>query len=285
MEVLELEEQTTVRMVPSIRKDKLLKYLVVIPAVVYVVISLYLIITTRRRLASATVSQQAAMNRLERRQGSLEADLKISNEVWAERLGWTTQQLQEKFQQGLQSRTSALQRQQQAVEQRLQLQNDQIDHISGEVADVRGDLGGTKKEVAETRTDLESTKVKLERAIGDLTGQSSLIARTREDLEELRHRGDRNYYEFTLYKGTHPTQVSTVRLQLKKADPKKSKFTLTVSADDRVIEKKDRGAGEPLQFYTGRDRALYEVVIFTVEKNKVAGYLSTPKSASTGITR
>jgi hypothetical protein len=66
-------------------------------------------------------------------------------------------------------------------------------------------------------------------------------------------------------------------LQLKKADARKNKFTLSVLADDRVIEKKDRGAAEPLQFYTGRDRILYEVVIFTVEKNKVTGYLSTPK--------
>jgi hypothetical protein len=34
---------------------------------------------------------------------------------------------------------------------------------------------------------------------------------------------------------------------------------------------------EPLQFYTGRDRQLYEVVVFTVDKNKVSGYLSAPK--------
>ena len=64
--------------------------------------------------------------------------------------------------------------------------------------------------------------MKLDRAIGDLTGQSSLIAHTREDLEELRHRGDRNYYEFILNKGGRPTQFSTVALQLKKADAKKS---------------------------------------------------------------
>lgn len=66
--------------------------------------------------------------------------------------------------------------------------------------------------------DLESTKVKLDRAVGDLTGQSSVIARTREELEELRHRGDRNYYEFNLNKGERPTRLSTVSLQLKKAD-------------------------------------------------------------------
>ena len=161
-------------------------------------------------------------------------------------------------------------------------QNAATDQVTFEVAEVQSELSGAKKEIAATRADLESTKVKLDRAVGDLTGQSSLIAHTREDLEELRHRGDRNYFEFTLNKGERPTQLSTISLQLKKADPKKNKFTLNVIADDRVIEKKDRGVAEPLQFYTGRNRQLYEVVIFTVEKNKVTGYLSTPKT--TGLT-
>ena len=48
-------------------------------------------------------------------------------------------------------------------------------------------------------------------------------------------------------------------------------------ADDRTIEKKNRTIFEPLQFYTGRDRQLVEVVVFTVDKNKVSGYLSAPK--------
>jgi|SRR5215469_4843818 len=49
----------------------------------------------------------------------------------------------------------------------------------------------------------------------------------------------------------------------------------TVSADYRIIEEEGiiRGIAEPLQFYTGRDRLVYEVVIFTFEKNKVTGYL------------
>lgn len=66
-------------------------------------------------------------------------------------------------------------------------------------------------------------------------------------------------------------------MQLKSADPKRGKYTLNVVADDHVIEKKDRTMFEPLQFYTGRDRRLYELVVFTVDKGKVSGYVSTPK--------
>ncbi len=39
-----------------------------------------------------------------------------------------------------------------------------------------------------------------------------------------------------------------------------------------------------LQFYTGRDHMLYEVVIFTAGKNSISGYLSTPKNAPTPVT-
>ena len=145
---------------------------------------------------------------------------------------------------------------------------------------MRTELSGARTDIATTRTELASTNAKLNSAIGDLNGQSHLIARTRDELEELKHRGDGNYYEFTLYKGSHPTPVSTVSLQLKKVNPKKNKFTLNVIADDRTIEKKDRGVAEPLQFYTGRDHLLYEVVIWTTESNGVTGYLSTPKSTN-----
>ena len=86
-------------------------------------------------------------------------------------------------------------------------------------------------------------------------------------------------------KGAHPKPVSTVSLQLKKTDAKRSKFTLNVIADDRTIEKKDRTVAEPLQFYTGRDRMLYEIVVFTVDKKKITGYMSTPKSAPAPIVK
>jgi len=197
-------------------------------------------------------------------------------------LGITEQGLQ----QSLQARAAGLQRQQQRLAKQLQQeteeQQEQMGQVTGEVANVRTELGGAKTDIAATRTELASTNARLNSAIGDLNGQSHLIARTREELEELKHRGDRNYFEFTLYKGAY-TPVSTVSLQLKKVNPKKNKFTLNVIADDRTVEKKDRGIAEPLQFYTGRDHQLYEVVIWTTENNRVTGYLSTPKSATVAM--
>jgi hypothetical protein len=143
-----------------------------------------------------------------------------------------------------------------------------------DVNKLSGDVGGVKN-------DLDDTKAKLERATGDMGVMSGLIARNHDDLEELKRRGDRNYYEFTLQKSKTPQRVGPVQMSLNKTDPKKSKYTMTVLADDKAIEKKDKTTGEPVQFYVkgAAKQSPYEIVVFEVNKNQVTGYLSTPKSA------
>jgi hypothetical protein len=111
---------------------------------------------------------------------------------------------------------------------------------------------------------------------------SGLIAKNHDDLEELRRRGDRNYYEFTIQKQKTPQRVGPVQISLNKADQKKSKYTITVLADDKSIEKKDKTSGEPVQFYMKGSARLtpYEIVVFDVGKNQITGYLSTPKDTA-----
>jgi len=143
-----------------------------------------------------------------------------------------------------------------------------------DVNKLNGDMTGVKN-------DLDATKSRLDRATGDMGVMSGLIARNHDDLEELKRKGDRNYYEFTLLKSKTPQRVGPVQVSLSKTDPKKSKYTMTVLADDKSIEKKDKTTGEPVQFYVkGTARySPYEIVVFEVGKNQVTGYLSTPKSA------
>jgi chromosome segregation ATPase len=155
----------------------------------------------------------------------------------------------------------------------------QVTAVSSAVTDVKTDVGGVKTDVAKTQSDLANAETQLTSMRGDLNGHSSLIARNAEELEVLKHKGDRNYYEFTLVKG-QKKPVGTVSLELRKADAKKSRYTLVVYADDKQYEKKDRNLNEPLQFYAGKDPALMEIVVNAVSaKNTVTGYLSTPKGA------
>ena len=247
------------------------KWILLLVAVIYVAGSAYFLFDLRGRLDKLGTDQAASkaqIEQLNKRMQSAEAEA----ETLGQQVGMTKKELSD--------RAAELQRQQRAAEARLAAeQKQEIGKVSGEVAGVKTDVGGVKTDVESTKADLAATKAKLESTIGDLGVQSGLIAHTRDDLEILKHKGDRNYYEFTLVKGARPQPVSTVSLQLRKTDQKKGKFTMNVTADDRTIEKKDRNVAEPIQFYTGREHMLYEMVVWTVDKNKVTGYLSTPKNA------
>jgi hypothetical protein len=140
-------------------------------------------------------------------------------------------------------------------------------------------VGGVKTDLTKTQGDVSTALSQLESVRGDLTQTNSVIARNHDELVTLEHKGDRNFYEFTLSKG-QKKPVGTVSLELKKTDSKRNKFTLDIYADDKVYEKKDRNVNEPMQFYSGKDPSLYEIVVNTINsKNQITGYLSTPKGA------
>lgn len=205
------------------------------------------------------------------------ADLKGHIEVTEQKVGMTVAELAQ-----AKSRAESIRKEQQASDQKLTAQLSQVKKENAEqIGAVATEVGGAKKDIEATKNDLEATKGKLERATGDMGVMSGLIARNHDDLEELKRRGDRNYYEFTLTKSKNGQKVGPTQLTLTKVDPKKSKYTLTVLVDDRTIEKKDKTAGEPVQFYVkGSGRATpYEIVVFDVGKNQATGYLSTPKDA------
>jgi predicted nucleic acid-binding Zn-ribbon protein len=204
------------------------------------------------------------------------ADLKGHLEVTQQRVGMSQAEIAKAT-----SRAEAIRKEQQAADQKLTAQLTQVQKENEEkIGAVATEVGGAKKDIEATKSDLEATKGKLERSLGDMNVMSGLIARNHDDLEELRRRGDRNYYEFTVKKTKTPQRVGPIQVNLSKTDPKKSKYTMTVFADDRQIEKKDKTSGEPVQFYVGTSRsAPFEIVVFNVGKDQITGYLSTPKDA------
>lgn len=255
------------------------KWILLVLAALYVAGSGYLLYDQRGKidkLGQEDVTTNGQIADLTKRMEAAESD----NETLAKQLGMTKTELAQ--------RSAELQAQQRSAEARLaaeqKKQASQVSQVSGEVASVKTDVGGVKTDVASTKTELAATEAKLQSTIGDLGQQSGLIANTRSDLEILKHKGDRNYYEFTLVKGAKPQPVGTVSLQLKKTDEKRGKFTLNVTSDDKTIEKKDRNISEPIQFYSGRDHNLFELVVWTVTKKQVTGYLSTPRNVPTPVT-
>jgi archaellum component FlaC len=146
-------------------------------------------------------------------------------------------------------------------------------------------VGSLTEHVDTVKTEVDKNREELEKAIkdlktvrGDLGVQSGLIATNGEEVAALRRLGERDYYEFDLTKTKQPVRVGNVRVKLRKADMKRQKFTLELYADDKKIEKKDKTLLEPVQFYVIGSRIPYELVVNKVEKNRIVGYIATPKT-------
>jgi hypothetical protein len=203
------------------------------------------------------------------------ADIKGQLDVTSQKVGMTQAEVAD-----AKSRAESIRKMQVASDQKLTAQISTAQKESEDkIGVVATDLTGAKKDIETTRGDLEATKSKLERTNGDMGVMSGLIARSHDDLEELKRRGDRNYYEFTVQKAKTPQRIGPVQMTLNKTDLKKSKYTVTVMVDDKSIEKKDKTSGEPVQFYVkgAARQAPYEIVVFDVGKNQISGYLATPK--------
>jgi chromosome segregation ATPase len=166
-----------------------------------------------------------------------------------------------------------------------------VSAVSGDLSKVREDANSTKSRVGEVSTDLATvktdaaaTRAELEKTIsdlkstrGDLGVQSGLIATNGKELAALRQLGERNYIEFTLNKEKAPRKVGDVQIRLKSADMKKNRYTIELIADDKKVEKKDKTVNEPVQFMLSRATQPFEIVVNSVGKDKISGYIAAPK--------
>lgn len=217
-----------------------------------------------------------ALNTAIEKANSQFADLKGEMDVMSQKLGLTQDELAH-----ARALAQEVRKEQKDSSTKLATQIGQVQaDTATKFGEVSTELSGTKTDVAATKADLEATKAKLQSTVGDLGVQSGLIARNHEEVEELKRLGERNIYEFKVPKTNQMQHIGPIQVTLKKVDTKHYRYTVNVLADDKTIEKKDKTAGEPVQFYVHGARAPYEIVVFDVTKNEISGYLSTPKDAS-----
>lgn len=231
---------------------------------------------SRLEATEAKLTQaQEHIDHLSAQNAEIWRQMRATNDEFGAKLGITQQQIEVRAQNILHQQEVAdarMARQQAATQQK-------VADVSHAVSNVQTDVGGVKKDVVSTQKELASTEQQLHAVVGDLGVQSGLIATNSQQLDYLKHLGDRQYFQFTLHKGQPASSISIVKLQLKKADVKHSRYTLEIYSDDKKIEKKNRDLDEPLQFYTGKNPMLFEVVVNQIGKNQVSGYLATPKNA------
>jgi hypothetical protein len=144
--------------------------------------------------------------------------------------------------------------------------NEQVAAVTKDVAATRTELGSTEQTLTTLQHDLGITR----------SDMGTLIARNHDGIETLRKLGQRDYYEFTLVKNQEQ-RVAGVGLILKKANVKRHRFSLSLLADDMTIPKDNRTVDEPIFFTIDESRQFDELLIYTVDRNKVTGYISMPK--------
>ncbi|MBZ5661544.1 MAG: hypothetical protein LAO08_14150 [Acidobacteriia bacterium] len=139
---------------------------------------------------------------------------------------------------------------------------DDVKGVDGKVDGVRTDLTGTQNDLKMARSEL-----------------GTLIARNHEDVEQLRRLGERDYIEFTIDTKNKPQKVGSFVVELHGTNVTKKRYSVALVVDDARIEKKNLPIDEPIFFHQGNDRRPLELVVNTVAKDKVTGYISVPKAA------
>ncbi len=164
-----------------------------------------------------------------------------------------------------------------ARKQAKQIREESAKRLAEMESSVKTELAtkASEEEVKTLSGDVESTKQNLQMARGELGTQ---IARNHEEIEQLRRLGQRDYYEFTIDRKGGRQKVGNLMVELRSTNTKRNLFTVALYVDDMRLEKKNRSVNEPIYFYTRGSRQPLELVINQVNKNKVTGYLSVPKS-------
>ncbi|PYS43531.1 MAG: hypothetical protein DMG14_00710 [Acidobacteria bacterium] len=243
----------------------------------------YGLMSMRNTMDDRVNSIQRDLQTMRTQESSKVTQLASDLDVVTKRMGITTQELQqarsvaERLKQENAQATQRL-RQELAGKADSQAVNQFREEATNKLTEVQQEattkIAGVSGEVEGVRTDLNATLEDLANSKRDI---NTLIAHNSTELAELRRRGERDYVEFDIKKTNKFEHIGDVLVQLKKTDIKRQKFDVVINSDDSSITKKDRTANEPVTILVGRDRLRYEFVVNYVDKDRIRGYLSTPK--------
>jgi uncharacterized coiled-coil protein SlyX len=132
---------------------------------------------------------------------------------------------------------------------------------------LQGQITEQGKQIASTREELSSTRTELQGS----------IARTHDELVMMEKKGERNYFEFDVDKSGQFHRNGPIGVRLRKANTKHEYADLELMVDDYKVSKKHVNVFEPVVFYTPESQMPVELVINSISKNHIHGYVSEPK--------
>jgi hypothetical protein len=143
---------------------------------------------------------------------------------------------------------------------------------------VQAELAEHQKAIASTQQDLSNTRTQLQNNLDSTRDQlNGSIAKTHAELVELEKKGERNYYEFDVFKAKRFERVGPMEVSLRKTNAKHQFCDLHVIVNDRELVKKHINVYEPVVFYTEETGQPLQLVINSISKDHMHGYVSAPK--------
>jgi hypothetical protein len=151
-------------------------------------------------------------------------------------------------------------------------------HHAGRAGDPRwkqlqGQISEQGRQIQDTRQELSSTRTELQGS----------IARTHDELVLMQRKGERNYFEFDVDKSGQFHHNGPIGVRLRKANTKHEYADLELMVDDFKVSKKHVNVFEPVVFYTPESQLPVELVINSISKNHIHGYVSEPKYKSSDL--
>jgi hypothetical protein len=139
--------------------------------------------------------------------------------------------------------------------------------------EIRTELAKQQQQIEANRTDLGNARTELQGS----------IARTHDELVLLEKKGERKYYEFDLEKDNQFRRQGPVGLRVRKADTKHQFADLELMVDDVKLSKKHVNLYEPVFFYSPDSKQPVELVINSITKNHIHGYVDESKYKSADL--
>ena len=132
---------------------------------------------------------------------------------------------------------------------------------------MQSQLDAQGQEINETRSNLASART-------DLSGG---IAKNHNQLVALERKGEESYFEFDITKDKEYKHAGPLNVRLRKANVKHQYADLMLVVDDRDVTQKHVNLYQPVMFYAPDSPKPVEVVINSITKNHIHGYVSAPK--------
>lgn len=139
---------------------------------------------------------------------------------------------------------------------------------------MQAQLDAQNQAIEATRNDLATTQGDLSSTRTELTGS---IAHTHDELVLLEKKGERNYFEFDIYKSKQFQHDGPFGVRLKKANEKHQYADLELMVDDRDLSQKHVNLYQPVMFSTPDSPQPVQLVINSISKDHIHGYVSAPR--------